>query len=49
MIKRNIIRTETAKMLFDYALEALRNANVAGLYTMAQTVYLKENLDEENC
>lgn len=32
---------------FDYALEALRNSNKAGLYTMAQTVILKENLDEE--
>lgn len=32
---------------FDYALEALRNANQAGLYTMAQTVILKENLEEE--
>lgn len=33
---------------FDYALEALRNAARAGLYTMAQTVVLKENLQEEN-
>ncbi|MEG1257269.1 radical SAM protein [Clostridium sp.] len=32
---------------FGYAVEALRNANRAGLYTMAQTVILKENLDEE--
>ncbi|WP_160689875.1 radical SAM protein [Clostridium sp. C2-6-12] len=32
---------------FDYALEALTNSNKAGLYTMAQTVILKENLDEE--
>lgn len=32
---------------FDYALEALRNASKANLYTMAQTVILKENLDEE--
>ncbi|MEW9095355.1 MAG: radical SAM protein [Clostridiaceae bacterium] len=32
---------------FDYALEAIRNANKAGLYTMAQTVILKENLHEE--
>ena len=32
---------------FDYALEALKNANRAGLYTMAQTVILKENVDEE--
>lgn len=32
---------------FDYALEALRNANKAGLYTMAQTVISKENLEEE--
>ena len=33
--------------VFDYALEALKNANRAGLYTMAQTVILKENVDEE--
>lgn len=32
---------------FDYALEALKNSNKAGLYTMAQTVILKENLDDE--
>lgn len=32
---------------FDYAIGALRNANKAGLYVMAQTVILKENLDEE--
>lgn len=33
---------------FDFALEAIRNAKKAGLYTMAQTVILKENLEEEN-
>lgn len=32
---------------FDYAIQALRNANKAGLYVMAQTVILKENLDEK--
>lgn len=32
---------------FDFAIEALRNASKAGLYTMAQTVILKENLEEE--
>lgn len=32
---------------FGYAIEALRNANKAGLYVMAQTVIMKENLDEE--
>jgi MoaA/NifB/PqqE/SkfB family radical SAM enzyme len=32
---------------FDNALKALRNASMAGIYTMAQTVILKENLDEE--
>jgi len=32
---------------FDYALQALKNSNKAELYTMAQTVILKENLDEE--
>jgi MoaA/NifB/PqqE/SkfB family radical SAM enzyme len=32
---------------FDNALKALRNASMAGLYTMAQTVILKGNLDEE--
>ncbi len=31
---------------FNWALKALRNAHEAGLYTMAQTVILKENLNE---
>jgi len=32
---------------FDRALQALQNARNAGLYTMAQTVILKEHLEEE--
>lgn len=32
---------------FDYALEAIKNASKAGLYTMVQTVILKENIAEE--
>lgn len=32
---------------YDYALKALRTAREAGLYTMAQTVILKENLDKD--
>lgn len=32
---------------FNFAIEALRNASKAGLYTMVQTVILKENLEEE--
>ena len=32
---------------FDYALKALRISNEAGLYTMAQTVILKKDIDEE--
>jgi MoaA/NifB/PqqE/SkfB family radical SAM enzyme len=31
---------------FDYALQAMRYANEAGLYTMSQTVILKEHIDE---
>lgn len=33
---------------FDLALQALRNSREAGLYTMAQTVILKDNLKEES-
>lgn len=33
---------------FDYALGALQNARKAGLYTMAQTVIMKEDVHEEN-
>ena len=33
---------------YDIALQALRNARSAGLYTMAQTVILKDNLNEES-
>lgn len=33
---------------FDYALQALRTARKAGLYTMAQTVILKENVNEDH-
>ena len=40
-------KNRNSENAFDYALEALRNANKAGLYTMAQTVILKENIDEE--
>ena len=40
-------KNRNSEKAFDYALEALKNANKAGLYTMAQTVILKENLDEE--
>lgn len=40
-------KNRNSENAFDYALEALKNANKAGLYTMAQTVILKENLDEE--
>ncbi len=32
---------------FDYAIEAIQNARRAGIYTMAQTVVLKDELDEE--
>lgn len=40
-------KNRNSENAFDYALDALRNANKAGLYTMAQTVILKENLEEE--
>ncbi|WP_454052339.1 radical SAM/SPASM domain-containing protein [Clostridium sp. Marseille-Q7071] len=40
-------KNRNSENAFDYALEALKNANKSGLYTMAQTVVLKENLDEE--
>lgn len=33
---------------FDVALQALKNAREAGLYTMAQTVILKDKLNKEN-
>lgn len=33
---------------FDYALKALQNARAAGLYTMAQTVILKKDIDENS-
>ena len=33
---------------FDYAINAIQNARRAGLYTMAQTVVLKENLNKED-
>ncbi|GAU78896.1 radical SAM/SPASM domain-containing protein [Fusibacter sp. 3D3] len=33
---------------FDYALDALKNASKAGIYTMAQTVILKDQVDEES-
>lgn len=32
---------------FDYAINAIQNARKAGIYTMAQTVILKDELDEE--
>jgi len=32
---------------FDYAISAIQNSRKAGIYTMAQTVILKEELDEE--
>lgn len=32
---------------FDYAINALQNSRKAGIYTIAQTVVLKEELDEE--
>lgn len=32
---------------FDYAINAIQNSRKAGIYTMAQTVILKEELDEE--
>ncbi len=32
---------------FDYAVRAIQNSRSAGIYTMAQTVILKEELDEE--
>lgn len=32
---------------FDYAINALQNSRKAGIYTLAQTVVLKEELDEE--
>lgn len=40
-------KNRNSENAFDYALEALINANKSGLYTMAQTVILKENIDEE--
>ncbi|WP_053955028.1 radical SAM/SPASM domain-containing protein [Inediibacterium massiliense] len=40
-------KNRNSEKAFDYALDALRNANKAGLYTMAQTVILKENLEEK--
>lgn len=41
-------KNRKSEKAFDYALEALRNAKKAGLYTMAQTVILKRDIDEEN-
>lgn len=35
------------KKAFDYAINAIQNARKAGIYTMAQTVVLKDELDEE--
>jgi len=40
-------KNRNSENAFDFALEALKNANKAGLYTMIQTVILKENMDEE--
>jgi MoaA/NifB/PqqE/SkfB family radical SAM enzyme len=40
-------KNRNSKQAFDYAVRALQNANKAGLYTMAQTVILKQDLDQE--
>lgn len=44
--KHNLNRN--SKSAFDCAINALQNARKAGLYTIAQTVVLKEDLDEES-
>jgi MoaA/NifB/PqqE/SkfB family radical SAM enzyme len=36
-----------SEQAFDYAIRAIQNSRSAGIYTMAQTVILKEELDEE--
>lgn len=40
-------RNRKSNNAFEYAIEAIRNASRVGLYTMVQTVILKENLEEE--
>lgn len=40
-------RNRNSENAFDYAIDALQNSRKAGIYTMAQTVVLKEELDEE--
>ncbi|MCG8539060.1 MAG: radical SAM protein [Clostridia bacterium] len=46
--KENHNRNRNDSKAFDYAINALQIARSAGLYTMAQTVILKESLNEED-
>lgn len=41
-------KNRNSEKAFDFAIKALQNSREAGIYTMAQTVILKEELDEEN-
>lgn len=40
-------KNRNSEKAFDFAIKALQNSREAGIYTMAQTVILKEELDEE--
>lgn len=40
-------KNRNSEKAFDFAIKALHNSREAGIYTMAQTVILKEELDEE--
>lgn len=40
-------RNRSSEKAFDFAIKALQNSREAGIYTLAQTVVLKEELDEE--
>ena len=40
-------KNRNSKKAFDYALNAIKNARQAGIYTIVQTVVLKSELDEE--
>ncbi|KAB3538529.1 radical SAM protein [Alkaliphilus pronyensis] len=46
--KENHNKNRSDNKAFDYAINAIQNSRNAGLYTMAQTVILKENLSEED-